>query len=220
MTMLKRCFHILLHLVVLAAVLPAFAQDEVAFFRAVSVDDERGVKRWLDAGGDPNKANPQGQPALALALRDEAFKVAAVLLAQPALKIDSPNAAGETALMLAALRGQGEWVQRLVAKGAAINREGWTPLHYAASGGATDVVRWLVEQGAAIDARSPNRSTPLMMAARYGASESVDWLVARGADTRLRNDRDMNAADFARSAGRDSMAQQLAALAAAAPAQR
>ena len=64
---------------------------------------------------------------------------------------------------------------------------------------------------------APLRGT---MAARYGASESVDWLVARGADTRLRNDRDMNAADFARSAGRDRMAQQLAALAAAAPAQR
>ncbi|MEY3253490.1 MAG: hypothetical protein RL227_2463, partial [Pseudomonadota bacterium] len=85
---------------------------------------------------------------------------------------------------------------------------------------ATDVVRWLVEQGAAIDARSPNRSTPLMMAARYGASESVEWLLARGADAGLRNDRDMNAADFARSAGRDAIAQRLAAPAAAAPVQR
>ncbi len=218
--MLKRCFQILLYLFVFAAAVPAFAQDEAAFFRAVSVDDEQAVKRWIDAGGDPNKANPQGQPALSLALRDEAFKVAALLLAQPTIRIDAPNAAGETALMLAALRGQAEWVRRLVSQGAAINREGWTPLHYAASGGATDVVRWLLEQGAAIDARSPNRSTPLMMAARYGASESVDWLVARGADTRLRNDRDMTAADFARSAGRDALAQQLGALAAAAPAQR
>ena len=48
----------------------------------------------------------------------------------------------------------------------------------------------------------------------------VGVLVARGADARLRNDRDMTAADFARSAGRDTMAQQLAALAAAAPAPR
>jgi hypothetical protein len=218
--MLNRCFQILLYLFVFAVSTPAFAQDEVAFFRAVNVDDERAVKRWIDAGGDPNKANPQGQPALSLALRDEAYKVAALLLAQPTIRIDAPNAAGETALMLAALRGQAEWVRRLVSQGAAINREGWTPLHYAASGSATDVVRWLVEQGAAIDARSPNRSTPLMMAARYGASESVDWLVARGADIRLRNDRDMTAADFARSAGRDAIAQQLGALAAAAPAQR
>jgi uncharacterized protein len=220
MKMLKRCFQTLLYLLVFAAAVPAFAQDEAAFFRAVSVDDERAVKRWIDAGGDPNRANPQGQPALSLALRDEAYKVAALLLAQPTIRIDAPNAAGETALMLAALRGQADWVRRLVSQGAAINREGWTPLHYAASGGATDVVRWLLEQGAAIDARSPNRSTPLMMAARYGASESVDWLVARGADTRLRNDRDMTAADFARSAGRDALAQQLGALAAAAPAQR
>ena len=218
--MLKRCFQILLYLFVFSTATPALAEGDAAFFRAVSVDDERAVKRWIDAGGDPNKANSQGQPALSLALRDEAYKVVALLLAQLTIRIDTPNAAGETALMLAALRGQADWVRRLVSQGAAINREGWTPLHYAASGGATDVVRWLLEQGAAIDARSANRSTPLMMAARYGASESVDWLVARGADIRLRNDLDMTAADFARSAGRDAIAQKLDALAAAAPAQR
>lgn len=218
--MMRICLKIVVYFLVAAAIFPAVAQDEVALFRAVNVDDERGVLRWLAAGGDPNRPDARGQTPLILAMRDESFKVAAVLLDHPATRLDATNAAGETALMMAALKGHLSWVQGLAARGAAINREGWTPLHYAASGGATDVVRWLVEQGAAIDARSPNRSTPLMMAARYGASESVDWLVARGADTRLRNDRDMNAADFARSAGRDSMAQQLAALAAAAPAQR
>jgi len=36
--------------------------------------------------------------------------------------------------MMAALRGSLEWTQRLIERGAAINRDGWTPLHYAASG--------------------------------------------------------------------------------------
>jgi uncharacterized protein len=210
--MLKCCFSFLLQIIVLAAVLPAHAQDAVAFQRALNVDDDRTVRRWLEAGGDPNRADERGQPALVAAMRDESFKVAAVLLAHPAT-----NAAGETALMLAALKGHLDWAQRLVAKGAAINRQGWSPLHYAASGGGTDVLRWLVEQGAAIDAPSPNRSTPLMMAARYGASESVDLLLARGADTRPRNDRGLTAADFARGAGRDALADRLEALQATQP---
>jgi ankyrin repeat protein len=70
-----------------------------------------------------------------------------------------------------------------------------------------------LDKGATIEALSPNRSTPLMMAARYGSEASVDLLLARGANTRLRNDRDMNAADFARSAGRDALAARLDALA-------
>ncbi len=218
--MLKFCLSFFLQLAVLLTVIPAQAQDLVAFQRALNVDDDRTVRRWLEAGGDPNRADERGQTPLLLAMRDESFKVAAVLLEHPATRVDAANAAGETALMMASLKGHIDWVRRLVAKGAAINRAGWTPLHYAASGGGTDVVRWLVEQGAAIDAPSPNRSTPLMMAARYGASESVEWLLARGADTRPRNDRGMSAADFARGAGRDALADRLAALEAAAPPSR
>jgi ankyrin repeat protein len=52
-----------------------------------------------------------------------------------------------------------------------------------------------------------------MMAARYGNEASVDLLLARGADPRARNDRSMNAAEFARSAGREALAARLEALA-------
>lgn len=215
--MLKFCLSFVLQILVLAAVVPAQAQDAVAVQRALNVDDDRTVRRWLEAGGDPNRVDERGQPALVLAMRDESFKVAAVLLQHPATRVDAANPAGETALMFAALKGHLDWAQRLVAKGAAINREGWTPLHYAASGGGTDVVRWLLDQGAAIDAPAPNRSTPLMMAARYGASESVELLLARGADTRPRNDRGLTAADFARGAGRDALADRLEGLRSASP---
>jgi hypothetical protein len=215
--MLKFCLSFVLQILVLSAVVPAQAQDAVAVQRALNVDDDRTVRRWLEAGGDPNRVDERGQPALVLAMRDESFKVAAVLLQHPATRVDAANPAGETALMFAALKGHLDWAQRLVAKGAAINREGWTPLHYAASGGGTDVVRWLLDQGAAIDAPAPNRSTPLMMAARYGASESVELLLARGADTRPRNDRGLTAADFARGAGRDALADRLEGLRSASP---
>jgi len=212
--MMKLCLKFAAYLVVASGflVVPTVqAQSDVAVQRAINVDDDRTVRRWLAAGGDPNRLDERGQTPLIVAMRDESFKVAAVLLESPALRVDATNHAGETALMMAALKGHLAWAQRLVAAGAAINRVGWTPLHYAASGGGVDVLRWLLEQGAQIDAPSPNRSTALMMAARYGASESVEVLLARGADTQLRNDRGLTAADFARSAGRDKLVERLSA---------
>jgi len=112
---------------------------------------------------------------------------------------------------MAALRGQLDSTQRLLARGAAINRPGWTPLHYAASGPEPKVVALLLERGAAVDAPSPNRTTALMMAARYGSEDSVRLLRARGADLNARNELGLNAADFARLGGRESLTKALEA---------
>jgi ankyrin repeat protein len=71
------------------------------------------------------------------------------------------------------------------------------------------VVALLLERGAAIEARSPNGTTALMMAARYGNEQSVAVLLEHKADTQTRNDRGMNAADFARSVGREALAKRL-----------
>lgn len=179
------------------------------FFKAVGGDDAGAVERLLQRGFDANSLDEQGQPGLLLVFRDGSFRVAEVLLAQRSLLVDAANASGETALMMAALKGHTPWVRRLLDRGAAIERPGWTPLHYAATGPDPAAVALLLERGARVDARSPNDSTPLMMAARYGSEESVKLLLARGADPRLRNQREMTAADFARSVGRESLAQQL-----------
>ena len=184
------------------------------FFKAVSLDDASTVERLLQRGFDPNSVDEAGQGALFLAMREGAFKVAATLLKAPGLKVDQPNSAGETPLMMAALRGHEEWLPQLVAQGAGIEREGWTPLHYAATGPQPATVAWLLERGAQVDSRSPNGTTALMMAARYGSEESVDLLLRRGADPKLRNQLDLTAADFARRAGREGLAQRLAAAAA------
>jgi ankyrin repeat protein len=60
-----------------------------------------------------------------------------------------------------------------------------------------------------VNAASPNGSTPLMMAAQYGAEASVKLLLERGADAKVRNQRDLRAADFARLAARDSLTRML-----------
>jgi hypothetical protein len=179
------------------------------FFRAVRTDNDRTVRELLARGFEPNAHEPTGQSALTLAVREGAKQVIDALLAHPQIDINGPNRAGETAVMLAALKGDLALVRRLVERGAAINQSGWNALHYAASGPEPQVVAWLIERGAELDARSPNGTTALMMAARYGNEQSADLLIARQASVELRNDRDLTAADFARTAGRDALAQRL-----------
>lgn len=185
------------------------ADDLVSFFRAVQIDNVRTVQELLAKGLDPNSPDPKGQVALYVALREGSVQVVAALAAHPRIQIDATNPAQETPLMMAALRGDLASARLLLDKGAAVNRNGWTPLHYAATGAEPRMVALLLDRGADLEAVSPNRSTPLMMAARYGAEESVQLLLARGASPKVRNDVQMNAADFARSAGREKLAARL-----------
>ena len=182
------------------------------FFRAVNNDDARTVKEIIGRGFDPNSPDERGQVALYLALRELSPKVLAALLASPDTKVDASNAAGETPLMMAALRGHQEWAERLLERGAAVNKEGWSPLHYAATGPQVSIVGLLLDRGARIDAPSPNGTTPLMMAAQYGSEDSVLLLVKRGANLGLRNDKGINAVDFARLSGREPLTARLQAL--------
>ncbi len=183
------------------------------FFKAIDMDDGRTISGLIRKGFDPNSPSTSGQTPLFLALRTGAHQAVAALLTAPDLKVDQVNEANETALMMAALRGHLEWCKRLVERGAAVNREGWTPLHYAATGPNPLVTAYLLEMRAAVDAPSPNGTTPLMMAARYGHEDSVRLLLAANANPRLRNQKDLSAAYFARDAGREALAQQLGQLA-------
>jgi ankyrin repeat protein len=183
--------------------------DSVDFFRAVNVDNADGVARMLAAGLDPNQLDPRGQPALLVALQGESLKVAKVLMDAKGIQVDIRNHAGETPLMMAALKAEADAAAALIAHGAAVQKDGWTPLHYAATGGSAAIVKLLLSRGATLEARSPNGSTPLMMAARYGNEEAVDSLLAAGADRTARNDLGMDASAFAASAGREKLAARL-----------
>jgi ankyrin repeat protein len=192
------------------AISPSFAGSYEDFFTAVQRDDDTTVNALLRRGFDPNSHDPQGQTGLTLATRDRNWRVVKVLLDSAASDVNELNGNGESPLMLAALRGEKDWCLRLLERGARVQISGWAPIHYAATGPNPAVVALLLERGAEPEATSPNGSTPLMLAARYGSEATVDLLLARGADVGRRNERGLNAVDFARLGGRESLAARLA----------
>lgn len=209
-----KSFRYLVYLFVVIGFSWANADVSVDLFRAVMRDDASGVQRLLAAGVDPN-LQEKGQNALYVALRAESYEAAAVLATHPKLDVNAANEAGETALMMAALRGQSDLCKRLMERGAAINREGWTPLHYAASGGGEKITALLLASGAKIDARAPNGATPLMMAVRFDSEATVDLLLARGASLTARSTLGLSAADYAEQIGRAYLVPRLTPPAAA-----
>ena len=204
-------FRYIVYLIVIIGFSVCRAGSYEDFFAAVERDDAAAVTAWLKRGFDPNARNPQGQSPMHLAMRDGQLAVADALWSHPDLDLEALNAAQETPLMLAALKGRLDWVRRVLERGVRVHHAGWAAIHYAAAGPEPRVVALLLDRGAPIEAESPNRTTPLMMAAGYGAEGNVDVLLARGADARRRNDRDFSAVEFARQSGRDFLLARLGA---------
>jgi uncharacterized protein len=186
----------------------ASAYDD--FFIAIKRDDERAMQRLLSRGLDPNLISLDGLHGLYLAFAQESYKTADVLLRAPKIDVNRVSPSGETALMMAVLKGQQVFAERLIKMGADVNKPGWTPLHYAATGGHAPLVQLLLAAHAYIDAASPNGSTPLMMAAMYGSMEAVQLLLQEGADPSLRNEQKLSAEDFATKASRKDVAERIA----------
>ena len=172
------------------------------FFAAVKRDNASTMQNVLARGFDVNTRGPNGEIGLSMALFEESEKVVQVLMAWPKTDVNAINSKGESPLMLAALKGQEVVAQRLMDKGADVNKTGWTPLHYAASGGSVPLLKLLIENHAYIDAESPNGTTPLMMAAMYGTGVAVELLLQEGADPRLKNQQGLTALEFAQRAER------------------
>lgn len=172
------------------------------FFIAIQNDQVKVVSSLLSRGFDPNTVNLKAEPALLNALNVGALTSAEVLVRHPKINVNVRNAHGETALMLACLKGHLALAKLLISKQADINQPGWTPLHYAATGGHVELIQFLLEESAYIDAESPNGTTPLMMAARYGSAKATQLLIDEGADLQVKNQLGLTALDFAKQGNR------------------
>src|SRR4051794_40923222 len=88
----------------------------------------------------------------------------------------------------AAFWGYERVVQRLLEKGADIDRKDWlrhdgrTPLLLAAGNGHEAVVKLLLEKGADVECKSHNGQRPLRCAAENGHEAVVKLLLEKGAD--------------------------------------
>jgi uncharacterized protein len=180
------------------------------FFKAIKQDNASKVQELLERGFDANTIDPKGQSGLYIALTEPSLKAAKTLIEWPKTDVNLLNARGESALMLAALKGNQDVADKLIKKGADVNKTGWAPLHYAASGGQTAIISLLLESSAYIDAESPNGTTPLMMAAKYGTSAAVQLLLQEGADPKLKNQQGLTALDFAQHGSRPDAVEAIA----------
>ena len=195
--------------IALVAVFSAQAGSYEDFFIAIKNDNASNLASLLERGFDPNTRDPKGQPGLTMALQEGSPKTVKLLIDRPGVDLDALNNAGESPLMMAALKGDMASAQLLLDRGAKVNLPGWSPLHYAATGPAPTLVRLLLDRGADINAGSPNDTTPLMMAAQYGTEESVNLLLARGADVNRKNQKGLRAVDFAKLSGREPLVKKL-----------
>ena len=180
----------------------SFAGSYEDFFIALQNDQVKVVSSLLSRGFDPNTVNLKAEPALLNALNVGALSSAEVLIRHPKTNVNVRNAHGETALMLACLKGHVSLAKLLISRQADINHPGWTPLHYAATGGHVELIHMLLEDSAYIDAESPNGTTPLMMAARYGSAKATQFLIEEGADLQTKNQLGLTALDFAKQGNR------------------
>ncbi len=203
-------FKKLLYLIVFSAFTSVHAGSYEDFFQAVQNDEPGAVKRLLARGFDPNTLDPKGLHGLYIAMREPSLKVADLLIDWPKTDVNVLNAQNESPLMLAALKGHQELAEKLIKKGADVNKTGWAPLHYAASSGNLPIIALLIENSAYIDAESPNGTTPLMMAAMYGTPEAVKLLVDEGADVLLKNQQGLTALQFAERASRPDSVELIA----------
>ena len=207
----KYYFKYALYLYVFTASFSAMAGSYEDFFVAIKRDDAATVTSLLKRGFDANTRDEKGQHGLHLALQEPSIKVANVLMDWDKTAVEQRNAADESPLMLASLKGLLPVVVKLIERGADVNKPGWAPLHYAATRGHIDVMNILLEKHAYIDAASPNGSTPLMMAALYGTPSAVKLLLEAGADPSLKNMQGLTAIDFAQRDNRTDSAQIIAA---------
>jgi len=156
------------------------------------------VRLLLAAGADPCalSAGCDATPLIAAARAPAADPVRArsaevvraLLSAQPRVKVNATNAAGETALLAAARVGSGEQlavVQALLDAGADAryaDGEGATALHAAAELGNATLLRTLLQAGAEVHACNEAGETALHFAACSGCVDALTALLQAGAE--------------------------------------
>ncbi|XP_068604630.1 ankyrin repeat domain-containing protein 12 [Brachionichthys hirsutus] len=115
-------------------------------------------------------------------------------------KVNKRNERGETALHMAAIRGDAKQVKDLISLGADVNVKdfaGWTPLHEACNLGYYDVAKVLIAAGAEVNTQGLDDDTPLHDASSSGHKAIVKLLLRHGGNAFQANKRGERPVDVA-----------------------
>ncbi len=166
---------------------PAGAGGLARFLTACASGDHsaRGIERLalglLDRGADPFARAPNGDPALALAVRLGWSRLAARLV-ECGVDLEARDSRGMSALHLAAALGRESALRDLIAHGAtpdARAADGQTPLGVALAAGRRDLADWLDWRGWPLPKRAL-QPTDLAAAAIVGDADAVRRLLDLG----------------------------------------
>lgn len=122
------------------------------------------------------------------------------------------NAAGQTALFVAAINNSLKVAQLLLSKGVDVNAtdiDGSTPLMYAAFNHKHKMVELLIKHKADVNAQNNKGWTALMYAVEKGNKKTMDALLTKDTNYLLRNKEKVSARDIALRKGYDKLPQYM-----------
>lgn len=128
---------------------------------------------------------PPGYDFVEAVKKSDADKAIEILNSHPQGIINTKDADGDTALIIAISRGDEQWTGFLLNKGADPNlggKDGDTPLIEAARVGFEPAVEWLIGLGAKVDGTNRMGETPLIVAVQQHQPQIVRVLLSQGAD--------------------------------------
>jgi len=189
--------------------------NRLAIGIAIEADDEAGLARIAENGGNLEQPNLFGLTPLMEAAQAGSPKCAQFLIAH-GVKLNAAGSEGFTAVYYAVyvdpadpsqndptyFRRRAEVLKQLLTAGAQFSQTFWSArgfglVHIAVLSGNLPCLEVLVSSGAPIDAVDAFGETPLMIAASQGYLPVVRFLVDSGADKSLETVGGRNAFDYA-----------------------
>lgn len=171
---------------------PAGCERRTAMYWAARYDQPATVQLLIEALG----RNNTDQVALHVGLVNTDSAQVVEMLLRHGVRVD--NAAGQTALYVAAARGHVDMLRLLIDAGAAVDEiipkdhgshAGWTPLMLAASRNKAAAVLMLARAGANPDHAVGDGVTALMYCAEFGHLDSLRALIELRAELDLVDDK-------------------------------
>lgn len=182
------------------------AYDEI--LEAAERSDSVAVIALLQRGMDVNTADPAGNSLLMIAARNGNLELLEFLLKNRA-GVNRRNRFGDTALLLATVKGSLDAVKLINQHGGLLEPGGWSALHYAVFAPNPELLAWVVAQKPKLDSRAPNGQTALMLAAKLGNLEYVKLLIESDADMDLSDYEGASALMLAKKGGHNEVAAYL-----------